>query len=94
MVTFSILTSVVALLLSIPLSSETVGVSLSFTPIKGSPDAIPVPRSIVSKMRPPTSVGAVIVMFVLISRVESKTIFPSFVGLVDSPGVAPLTSGV
>ena len=65
-----------------------------FTEIRGAPEVIAFPRSIVSKMRPSASVGAVIVMFVLISRVESKTIFPSFVGLVDSPGVAPVTSGV
>lgn len=54
------------------------GSGVGLTEIKGAPDAIPVPRSIVSKMLPSAAVGAVIVMFVLISRVEFKTIFALF----------------
>ena len=95
-VTFSIFTSVVALLEAIPNSSPSV-ILIGLTAIKGFPDSIPVPRSNVSKMRPSASVGAVIVMFVLISRVESRTIFFSVVGLVASPGfsgVPAATSGV
>ena len=79
-VTFSILTSVVALLAATPDWSATA--SKGLTAIKGSPEMISVPRSNVSKLRPSASVGAVIVIFVLISNVEFKIIVFVLVGLV------------